>query len=120
MIARVTTAQSRPEEIDGTAEFFQEIGVPSCLGVAGFKAAYLLVDRATGKWIEMSLWESKEADEEAMTAGAQRLEGNESARMIGAQIHDGVISSDYYEVAVESTAPFDSDSKSDGVTTKPG
>ena len=104
MIARVTTAQSRPEEIDGTAEFFQEIGVPSCLGVAGFKAAYLLVDRTTGKWMEVSLWESKEADEEAMTAGAQRLEGNERAQMIGAQIHDGVISSDYYEVAVESTA----------------
>ena len=104
MIARVTTAQSRPEEIDDTSQFFQEIGVPSCLGVAGFKAAYLLVDRATGKWVEVSLWETKEADEEAMTAGAQRLQGNETAQMIGARIHEGVISSDYYEVAVETIA----------------
>lgn len=40
----------------------------------------------------------------AQTAGAQRLEGNERARMIGAHIHEGVISSDYYEVAVETKA----------------
>jgi hypothetical protein len=104
MIARVTTAQGRPGQIDDITLFFQEIGIPSCLGVAGFRAAYLLVDRATAKWVEVSVWESKEADEQAMAAGAQRLEGNERAQMLGADIHTGVISSDYYEVAVESSA----------------
>ncbi len=104
MIARVTTAQSRPEDIDETLQFFEAIGVPSCLGVAGFKAAYFLVDRASGKWLEVSLWESKEADEEAMAAGAKRLEGNEKDQMIGARIHAGVISAEYYEVGAATTA----------------
>jgi hypothetical protein len=104
MIARVTTAHSRPDEIDEAVKFFQEVGIPSCLAVAGFKAAYFLVERASGKWVEMSIWESKEADEEAMTAGAQRMEGNQEAQVIGARIHAGVISSEYYEVGAETTA----------------
>lgn len=104
MIARVTTAQGRPGEIDDTTEFFNEIGVPSCLGVAGFKAAYLLVDRASGKWVEVSVWESKEADAQAMNVGAQRMKATRRAQALGAHLHAGVISSDYYEVAVESLA----------------
>lgn len=98
MIARVTIAEGRPEEIGETIQFFETIGLPSCLEASGFKAAYLLVDRAMGKWVELSLWESKAADEAAMAAGARRLEGRNEAQVIGARIHAGVISSEYYEV----------------------
>jgi len=101
MIARVTTAQGQPEEIAETLQFFEDVGVPSCLGVAGFKAAYFLVDRTNGKWVELSLWESKGAHEAALAAGAQRLEGREEAQMIGARIHAGVVSSEYDEVAAD-------------------
>ncbi len=43
MIARVTTVQGQPEEIAERVQFFEEVRVPSRLGVAGFKAAYFLV-----------------------------------------------------------------------------
>jgi hypothetical protein len=88
MTARVATAQGQQEKIAETVQFFEDVGVPSCLGVAGFKAAYFF-DRTNGKWVELSLWESKGAHEAALAAGAQRLEGHEEAQMIGAGIHAG-------------------------------
>jgi len=54
------------------------VGVPSCLG-AGFRAAYFLVDRTNGKWVELSQGGSKGAHEAALAAGAQRLGGREEA-----------------------------------------
>jgi heme-degrading monooxygenase HmoA len=61
MYARVTVVQGSPDKIEQGIESFNGEVLPAIKGVAGYKAAFLLADRTTGKGIGISLWESEDA-----------------------------------------------------------
>lgn len=61
MFARVTMTQTKLDRLDEATQLFVESAVPATKAQKGFKGIYLLTDRATGKGITLTLWES-EAD----------------------------------------------------------
>ena len=60
MFARLTMVQVKPENIDETTKLYGESVVPAAKSQKGYKGAYMLVDRSTGKGVSISLWESEE------------------------------------------------------------
>ena len=84
MFARVTTMQGPPDRIDEAARGLQERAVPFVRQLSGFKGAYWLADRESGKVVALALWES----EEAMRASEAQIEQRrrESAQAVGAAI----------------------------------
>ena len=95
MFARVTTVQGSPDRVDEAARRIQEHAIPSVRQLPGFKGAYWLADRRTGKGLAVGLWESEEAmrASEAMIAQSRR----ESMEAIGATIQ----SVEEYEVIAQ-------------------
>ena len=95
MFARVTTMQGPPERIDEAARGLEERAVPFVRQLSGFKGAYWLADRQTGKVLAVALWES----EEAMRASEAQIEQRrrESAQAVGATIQ----SVEEYEVIAQ-------------------
>jgi len=61
MFARVTVVQGSPDKIEQGIDSFNGQVLPAVKGVAGYRAAFLLVDRKTGKSIGITLWESEDA-----------------------------------------------------------
>lgn len=61
MFARVTTVHGTPEKLDDGARMVQEQMMPLLQQQHGFKGAYLLVDRASGRALGITLWETREA-----------------------------------------------------------
>ena len=61
MYARVTVVQGSPDKIERGIETFNREVLPTVKAVAGYKAAFLLADRKSGKGIGITLWESDEA-----------------------------------------------------------
>jgi heme-degrading monooxygenase HmoA len=59
--ARVTVVQGLPDKIEQGIDSFNSQVLPAAKGVAGYKAAFLLADRKTGKAIGITLWESEDA-----------------------------------------------------------
>jgi len=72
MFARVTITEGAPAGIDAAISFMRETVLPQARSMQGFKGAYLLVDRKTGKGMGIALWET-EADLNASTETANRL-----------------------------------------------
>jgi heme-degrading monooxygenase HmoA len=68
MIARVITFHRRPERIGEVPDRFEERVAPVMRRQAGFVGAHVLVDRASGKQLGVTLWESEAAAEAAQTA----------------------------------------------------
>jgi heme-degrading monooxygenase HmoA len=58
--------------------------LPTAKGIAGYKAAFLLADRKTGKGIVISLWDS----EDARRRGAEAVDGARAAtiKAMGASV----------------------------------
>jgi heme-degrading monooxygenase HmoA len=84
--ARATTYRGSPEDVQDAIVHYQE-GIPSVREISGSRGAFLLVDRAAGRGVGVTLWES----EEAMRASRElRREAQESP---GESV-------DEYEVAV--------------------
>jgi len=48
------------DRIDEASKLFEESVVPLCKSQKGFKGAYFLIDRQTGKCVPITLWESEE------------------------------------------------------------
>ena len=68
MFARITTAHGAPEKLDtGIAALRDGLR-------AGFKGAYVLVDRAAGKHVTVSLWETR-AEAETISELAPHMQG---------------------------------------------
>ena len=70
MHARLSYLEGSTDSLDAGVKSFREQVVPAVRDNGG-KAAYLLVDRATGRAIGVTLWESEEAmraSEEAANA----------------------------------------------------
>ena len=91
MFARIGTWQGTPDELERWVARAREHVKPNIQQDRGLKAAYWLVDRASGKALIVTLW----ADEAAMQASertrAQRQAGTTAAT--GAQVM-----TDRYEV----------------------
>ncbi len=95
MFARVSAAQGAPEKLDQGADLIRE-RTQRGERPTGFRGAYLLIDRATGKHMTVSLWETR-ADAEAVGAIAvqQREAIVEAFGISGTPTHE------IYEVAVQ-------------------
>jgi quinol monooxygenase YgiN len=61
MYARVTTIQISPYRLDEAIGVLREQVIPTIQQQNGFKGYWMLVDRGTGKAINITLWE-EEAD----------------------------------------------------------
>jgi heme-degrading monooxygenase HmoA len=73
MYARVFTQRLVAGKADEAVAIWRDKVAPIAKQSKGFKGAYLVGDRATGKGLTITLWESKE-DAEAMNASlAQNL-----------------------------------------------
>ena len=59
MFARLTIVQVKPDKIDETTKIYEKSVVPAAKSQKGYKGAYLLVDRKTGKGVSISLWDSE-------------------------------------------------------------
>ena len=69
MHARVVTFQGSPEQVQqGAEQRFRERVLPTLQQQAGFKGAYVLLDRTRGKLLGITLWESEEHAHRAMAA----------------------------------------------------
>jgi heme-degrading monooxygenase HmoA len=84
MHARVVTFQGSPGQVQGEdrERHFRERVLPTLQQQAGFKGAYVLLDRQHGKMLGITLWESDEAARAAM--GAMEPIRNASAQAFGA------------------------------------
>ena len=60
MFARLLIMQTKINRIDEVSKLFEESVVPLCKTQKGYKGAYFLTDRKTGKSIPITLWESEE------------------------------------------------------------
>ena len=95
MFARVATIQGSPGRMDEAARSYQEQAVPFLRQRSGFKGAYWLANRQTGKVLGVALWES----EEAMRASEVEIEPRrrEAVQAMGATIQ----SVEEYEVIAQ-------------------
>lgn len=75
MFARVTTYEGPPDKIDEVLRVAREKVIPAAEKLEGFEAAYVLVDRKTGKSMSMTLWRSEKdlhaSEEEGIRLRAQ-------------------------------------------------
>jgi heme-degrading monooxygenase HmoA len=94
MNARVTTVQATLENLDESIRKYRDELLPSIEALEGYKGNYLLVNRETGKVINISLWES-EASEQASAATADSLRGQVLAPGSGQAVVDA------YEVVIQ-------------------
>ena len=60
MFARLTIVQAKSDKLDETIKIFEEGVVPAAKSQKGFREAYLLTDRKTGKGVSITLWDSEE------------------------------------------------------------
>jgi heme-degrading monooxygenase HmoA len=60
MLARVITSEGKPEQLEAVLRYFRENVGPAARKMMGFKGAYFLVDRKTGKTLGMALWDTEE------------------------------------------------------------
>ena len=94
MYARVARYQGSPQQIEQGLQTFRQ-SRQQLQQMQGFKKAYLLIDRQTGKGVSVTLWESEEAMRQSDAAARQ-------IRSQGAQAMGGTISeAELYEVAEE-------------------
>ena len=67
MYARVFTSQLVSGKTDDAVSVWRDKVAPTIKQAKGFKGAYLVGDRGTGKGLTITLWETKE-DADAMNA----------------------------------------------------
>ena len=67
MYARVFTSQLVSGKTEEAVSVWRDKVAPAAQQAKGFKGAYLVGDRATGKGLTITLWETKE-DADAMNA----------------------------------------------------
>ncbi len=72
MFARVSTFQGKPERLDDGVRFYKENVIPTTKKMTGFKEAFLMVDRKSGKTVGVTIWDT-EQNLRASTAAADKL-----------------------------------------------
>jgi len=96
MFARVSTIRGKREQVEQGITHYREQMLPAARNMAGFKGAYLLVDRKSGKSMGITLWDT-EKDLQASAAAADKLRGQASKVTDAA----GLPSVEMFEVAVQ-------------------
>ncbi len=96
MFARVSTIQGKKEQVDQGISHYREQMVPAARNMAGFKGAYLLVDRKSGKSMGITLWDT-EKNLQASAAAADKLRAQASKITDASQLPAVEI----FEVAVQ-------------------
>jgi len=96
MFARVSTIQGKKEQIDQGIEHYRDQTIPAARKMAGFKGAYLLVDRKNGKSVGITLWDT-EKNLKSSTAAADQLRA-QASKLADAPKPPTV---EIYEVAVQ-------------------
>ena len=77
MFARVSTVKGTPQTVEGGIRNYREETIPAVNATAGFKGAYLLADRNSGRMISITLWETEKALQDS-SAVANRLRAQAS------------------------------------------
>jgi len=97
MHARVTSLSGTPDDVDAGIANFRDTVVPFARGEGG-RGAILLVDRASGSAVAITLWD----DEQTLRASEERANAlrAEAAEQMGASVQPDVAR---YEVAVFET-----------------
>lgn len=75
MFARVTVVQGSADKVEQGIESFKTQVLATVKTVPGYKAAFMLGDRQTGKGMGITLWES----EEARRKGGEAVESGRAA-----------------------------------------
>ncbi len=86
MFARVSTLQGPPDRLDDGIKVLQEQVLPAAKEMRGFRGILGLADRATGKMVGITLWESEDALKESEEA-ANKLRSDTSSAG-GAEVVD--------------------------------
>ncbi len=77
MFARVAMVEGKAEQVEAGIRDYRDHVLPEARKLAGFRGAYLLVDRKTGKNISITLWDTEKAERDSAEA-ANRLRANAS------------------------------------------
>jgi heme-degrading monooxygenase HmoA len=96
MFARVSTIQGKQKQIDQGISQYREQTLPAARKMAGFKGAYLLVDRKRGNSMGITLWDT-EKDLQASATAADKLRAQASQTLAAARPP----TVDIYEVAIQ-------------------
>lgn len=98
MHARVVTVQLQPGTTDRAIAIFEESVVPAATEQQGFNGTLLLTDRATGKAVSITMWET-EADLTASEASGYYQA--QIVKFAGVGIFAGPPVRETYEVSVQ-------------------
>ena len=60
MFSRVTIVQTKEDKVDEAIKIYKDNVVPAAKSQKGYKGAYLLTDRETGKGISITIWDTEE------------------------------------------------------------
>jgi len=96
MFARLVSAQVGSDKIDEGITIWKEKDMPLTESVKGYRGAYLLTDRKTGKVISMTLWDS---EEDAITDEKSALHQEQVDMYKGLLIGEPI--AQYYEVSAK-------------------
>ncbi len=96
MWARVSHIKGSPDRVESGIRNFKEAVIPAGREMAGFKGGYLLVERESGRFMGITLWETEEALRKSVEA-ANRLRAQ--AAETAAASEPPIV--EVYEVAVE-------------------
>ena len=71
MLARVSTLQGKPQQAEDGIRQYRDQVIPWGKKMAGFKGAYFLVDRKSGKEISITLWDTEKNLQDSSKAADQ-------------------------------------------------
>ncbi|MEU1178610.1 hypothetical protein ABZ464_13330 [Streptomyces sp. NPDC005820] len=95
MHARLSTFQGSAEGVEDSVRNAHETVLPALRSVDGFRGLMVLVDRASGRQLALTLWDSEQAMESGESA-ANRIR-EDSARQSGLSVEDV----QHYQVALD-------------------
>ena len=96
MFARVSTIQGKPEQAEDGIRNYREQVMSAVKKMVGFKGAYFLVNRKSGKEVSITLWDTEK----------NLQDSSKAANQLRAQASQAVAASkppivEIYEVAVQ-------------------
>ena len=95
MFARVSTLQGDPARVDEATTHVRERVVSDARQLAGNRGMLAMVDRASGKMMSVTFWETEEAMR-ASEEAADRLRGDAAAAL-----EEDIVGVDRYEVVLD-------------------
>jgi heme-degrading monooxygenase HmoA len=61
VFARFTNVHIKPHKIDAAIHLYERSVIPAAKKQKGYKGAYLMIDRNTGKGVSVTIWDNEEA-----------------------------------------------------------